>query len=1105
MAPPSDDTPPAPGPGGGALDNAPTADRLDAPPADSPHRFRPGLVLAERYRVLRFLAQGGMGEIYEVEDLQLAERVALKTVRAVAARHPTALERFKREIQLARRVTHPNVCRIFEFGSHTPPGRARIVYLTMELLGGETLLEKLQRELSLKPGQALPLVAQMVAALEAAHRVGVIHRDFKSANVVLVPMPGGAVRAVVTDFGLAQMAAGEGESRPRAEGVSGTLDYMAPEQIKGEEPTPAVDVYALGIVMYEMLTGRRPFDDTHGEISRRLNEAVPSPRAVLPDLDPAWERLIVGCLERDPRKRFRDATEVARALPGRPARPRGRQALRAAAIAAAIALAAVVAYRSTAPRVEAPPPAAPARRTVAVLPFKNLTGQADVNWLATAVSEMLAGELAAGQKLRAIPGEDVARMRLELQLPAADALARDTLARIHANLGTDLVVSGSYLATDGPALRLDVRVQDARAGETVATIVETGTRGELAGLISGAGRHLRQGLGLGELTPTETSALRASYPVDAETTRLYAAGLARLRSFDARSGRELLEKAVAADPKYALAHAALAEALSRLGYEDTAREEARLAFEGGEGLPREERLLVEARYREIARDWARAAEIHRTLAGLFPDDVEHGLRLAQALNAAGRSQEAVGTLSSLRASAGPSAGDPRIDLVEAEVAQSLGDFRKEREAARRAAAKASAAGARLLVARARVVEAYALGRLGFEAEAMTAASEARTIYGKAGDRGGEAWALFRMGTVLYQQGELSKAERLYQEAEAVFEEIGYRATLAALLNNESEVLFLQGNLERANDSLERAAAYARHSTDPRVSIIVPLNLANVAAERGAYGRADQAYEKALQDCRKLGDKSLEGSVLWHRADALQHKGDLATADRMFAEALSILEKQGNTRYVASALFARGQVRREAGDAKGAREAQERALDLRLRLGDKFGEAESRLALAQLELDEDRPENAEKALREVAALFAAERASDREAEAETMLAQSLRAQRRLAPALEAARRAETVAKNCQRPRVRILASLELARLQEEEAPREGRRQAEAALAEARRIGARGLALEAGLALAEMETAGGPPPRAEGLLALEQEARAQGFERIARVAADGLRHR
>ena len=146
MAPPSDDRPPASGPAGGALDNAPTADRLDSPLASGPHRFRPGLVLAERYRVVRFLAQGGMGEIYEAEDLQLAERVALKTVRAVAARHPTALERFKREIQLARRVTHPNVCRIFEFGSHTAPGGPPIVFLTMELLSGETLLETLQRE-----------------------------------------------------------------------------------------------------------------------------------------------------------------------------------------------------------------------------------------------------------------------------------------------------------------------------------------------------------------------------------------------------------------------------------------------------------------------------------------------------------------------------------------------------------------------------------------------------------------------------------------------------------------------------------------------------------------------------------------------------------------------------------------------------------------------------------------------------------------------------------------------------------------------------------------------------------------------------------------------
>src|SRR5262245_42208884 len=165
------------------LEDAPTAGLMESG-HESP-RVRPGLVLAERYRVVRFLAQGGMGEIYEVEDLQLGERVALKTVRAGSASDPLALERFKREIQLARRVTHPNVCRIFEFGQHRSPDGTAIAFLTMELLPGETLLERLRRDGRMTPAQALPLVAQMCAGLDAAHRAGVVHRDFKSSNVLL--------------------------------------------------------------------------------------------------------------------------------------------------------------------------------------------------------------------------------------------------------------------------------------------------------------------------------------------------------------------------------------------------------------------------------------------------------------------------------------------------------------------------------------------------------------------------------------------------------------------------------------------------------------------------------------------------------------------------------------------------------------------------------------------------------------------------------------------------------------------------------------------------------------------------------------------------------
>jgi tetratricopeptide (TPR) repeat protein len=247
-------------------------------------------------------------------------------------------------------------------------------------------------------------------------------------------------------------------------------------------------------------------------------------------------------------------------------------------------------------------------------------------------------------------------------------------------------------------------------------------------------------------------------------------------------------------------------------------------------------------------------------------------------------------------------------------------------------------------------------------------------------------------------------------------------------------------------------------------------------------------------------------VLWHRAEALLHKGDLGAAHRAFTQGLEILERQGNTRYVASALFGLGQVQREMNNAKGAREGHDRALALRRQMGDKFGLAESRLALAQLELDEARPEGAETSLREVAALFSAERARDREAEADAMLARALRAQDRFAPAMEVARRAEILAKNSERPRVRILVSLELARQRSEDGPLDARRQAEAALAQAVQLGSRGLELEAGLALAEIETAGGLLPRGrERLVTLERDARQHGFERIAQAAADRLRNR
>lgn len=276
-----------------------------------------GEVLAGRYRIVRFLAEGGMGEVYEVEDLELDERAALKTIRPEISGDPRALERFKREVQLARRVTHPNASRIFDLGYHQG-----IAFLTMELLHGETLADRLKRAGRMTTAEALPIVEQVVAGLEAVHKAGIVHRDLKAANVVLMANGTGGRRAVVTDFGLARPTADTSGVPVKKSGlIAGTPDYMAPEQLENGPITAAADIYALGVMLFEMVTGSRPFPSVSLLVAavQRAQEPAPSPRAIVADLEERWERAILRCLEREPAARFPSATDVVRALRAEPA------------------------------------------------------------------------------------------------------------------------------------------------------------------------------------------------------------------------------------------------------------------------------------------------------------------------------------------------------------------------------------------------------------------------------------------------------------------------------------------------------------------------------------------------------------------------------------------------------------------------------------------------------------------------------------------------------------------------------------------------------------------------------------------------------------------
>ncbi|HEY6507335.1 MAG TPA: serine/threonine-protein kinase, partial [Vicinamibacterales bacterium] len=582
------------------------ADDATRSPAARTAVFHDGELVSERFRVVRFIARGGMGEVYEAHDLELGDQVALKTIRPEIALDERVNQRFRREVQLARKITHPNICRIFDLFQHQVagqrPGTPPVVFVTMELLSGETLSQHLKRVGTMTADQARPIVSQMAGALAAAHAADVVHRDFKTSNVMLLPATraGDPPRVVVTDFGLAFSVSDQssrGATLSTAGEMLGTPDYMAPEQVEGGPVTPATDVYALGLVIYEMVTGVRPFvaDTPIASALRRVTgPPAKSARDLAPGLPPAWDAAIMTCLARQPGRRFPDASFVLRALDPGSGVDVGRPGIRSSRLGAAAAVAlvmvgAAIAWRelrgSPAPVLETAPQAtaegssaAPAasRRAVAVLGFRNLAGREDAQWLSTALSEMVTTELGAGESVRTVPGENVNRMKIELALADADSYSSETLMRIRENLGTDLVVFGSYVAVgegDNASLRVDIRLQDSREGQTLSLVSESGRATELFDVVSRAGARLRERLGV-QAVPEVMLSVRASQPRSSEATRYYAEGLARLRQFDALGARTLLERAIQADPAFPLAPAALARTWSGLGYDSRARDAA---------------------------------------------------------------------------------------------------------------------------------------------------------------------------------------------------------------------------------------------------------------------------------------------------------------------------------------------------------------------------------------------------------------------------------------------------------------------------------------------------------------------------------------------------
>jgi serine/threonine protein kinase/tetratricopeptide (TPR) repeat protein len=1089
-------------------------------PSDSERRsFTPGELAAERFRIVRFLARGGMGEVYEAEDIELHERVALKSIRSELLHDGKTLERFKREVHLARKVTHPNVCRIFDLFRQNPnaaSGRVPVAFVAMELLEGETLAEFLARQPRLLASEAQPIALQIAAGLGAAHAAGILHRDFKPGNVLLVPGTKG-IRAVITDFGLALRSGRDMSLAAPVTGAGellGTPAYMSPEQVEAKELTSASDVYSLGLVLYQMVTGTQAFEDSTplSMAVRRVKEDPVSPRRFAPDLDRRWEAVILKCLEREPRDRFQNGDEVAEALRGeiKSREPQNLARRSGVAVLLLLVLAAfgllILRIRNRIPPAELSQaePAITARPSVAVLPFHNLSGRNDTQWVSTALPEMLTAELAAGGKLRTFPGENIARASSDLKLSGKQTLAPDTLVHLRAYLGSDYVVLGSYLdQSNSPEaqLRIDLWLQDARTGGIAATVSEKGSEGDLDELATRAGAELREKLGVGGITAAEAAVVRASLPSNPEAARLYSEGLEKLRIVDAIAARDLLQRAVAADPSYALGHSELAVAWKALGYDEKAKEESKKARDLSSGLSREERLWIEGRDWELNRRWDKAVESYRTLFDFFPDNIEYGLSLANSQKNARTVDEALATLATMRKLPAPDREDPRIDLQRADLFDVKGAYKEQQAAAEAAARRARDLGANLVLARATNQLARSFEKQGKYDDAIRSAEEAERISEAAGERAEAAKALTIIGIVGFDQGNFADAASAYNRALGVQREIGDKRATATTLNDLANVMGEQGDLAGSIKMLNDALLAFREVGDKHSAAAVLGSIAARTIQQGDLTQGRKMLDEGLAASKEIGDQERTSTALYNLGEVLRWQGDLKGARSMYEQSEDLSKQIGDQSGVAYALFSIGDILTAQGKLAGARKEYNESMAMRTQMGEKGNIAETQMALASLLIEEEKVREAETSLRQAREEFRKEGLADDEILADGLLARALLMEGKAADAERESAPVSGLLAKSQDFSVRLRAAIAKAQLQAALGKTADAAQLlQNTTATANKSGYTEYQLEAQLVLGEIEKASGHEALGlSELAAVRHEALQRGFGLIAANAA------
>jgi eukaryotic-like serine/threonine-protein kinase len=525
----------------------------------------PGMLLGRRYEILSLLGEGGMGAVYKAMDRELNRPVALKVIRPELAKNKSIIDRFKQELLLARQVTHRNVIRIYDLGEADG-----VKFISMEFIEGEDLRSLLLRKKKLTPEEAIDVILQVCRALEAAHGAGVIHRDLKPQNI----MCDASGRVVVMDFGLARTMASDGMTKTGA--LVGTMEYMSPEQVLGQTLDQRSDLFTVGLILYELLTGKMPFaaDSAIASLIKRTQERA----APVLDHDDSIPRslsdLVNKCLERDLNLRYQSSAELLADLEAWQGKRAGAtlsfhakvgpwgQGLPwplIAAVATVILLAAVGwlwrdKFLSPFSKQEA---SAGPRISLAILPFRNASGDSSLDWIGSYLAETLDTDVGQSSSLRTVPSDRIRQLLHDLQLIPSSNVDAATLRRLETSSDAEMVVWGQYVKF-GDQIRIDASLHDLKRERNVPLQVEAQNESTLPATIDHLAQAIRESLSLSasevkELTAQAFKPSSKSLPA----LRDYNMGVELMRVGSYLEARNRMEAATKEDPEFALAYAKL--------------------------------------------------------------------------------------------------------------------------------------------------------------------------------------------------------------------------------------------------------------------------------------------------------------------------------------------------------------------------------------------------------------------------------------------------------------------------------------------------------------------------------------------------------------------